>query len=284
MEILSLTKKSTNIETRINIPLLLKGKSFISCSKFLTEQIGGMGMRKIVGVLVFVIVLALVGCATEEEEVAVKHEDVKKQQITVVEKIIALEEEEALLNIVVPQIKGMMDREEQDRINQQFVTLGKELETETNETEANMSDEPLFGVEMHAEGTMEYEVKLLNDNLISILIEQYTFSGGAHGSTRKFSFNYDLRKGEEIRIDDLLVTGDYNEVFISLIAESIIESEIEWAFIIEIAELKDDQDFYITDDSLVFCFDQYEYTASAVGSPEISVRIEKVHDLVGHIQ
>lgn len=235
-------------------------------------------MRRIIGMLIFVVALVLVGCASEEE-VVVKDKVVKEQRITIVDKTVALEEEDARLNVVVPQLNGMVDEEEQERINQQFIALGDELVVETNETEMNMSDEPLFGVDMHAEGIMEYEVKLLNDNVLSILIEQYTFSGGAHGSTRKFTFNYDLRKGEEIQIDDLLNGSDYNEVFVNLIAESIIESEIEWAFLNEITELKANQDFYLTDDAIVFCFDQYEYTVSAVGSPEITVFKENIQEL-----
>lgn len=48
----------------------------------------------------------------------------------------------------------------------------------------------------------------INDRYISFLINIYYFSGGAHGLTQLYAFNYDVEKNKEITINDFLGSSD----------------------------------------------------------------------------
>jgi hypothetical protein len=62
----------------------------------------------------------------------------------------------------------------------------------------------------------------INDKYISLALNAYSFSGGAHGDEEIFSFNYDLTNNKEITITDIIGSGEENlSKFASLAKEDV---------------------------------------------------------------
>lgn len=112
---------------------------------------------------------------------------------------------------------------------------------------------------------------------MSYCIEQYTYLGGAHGiNTRRF-INFSLPTGDVLTQDSLL-QGDYREPLHLLMLKSIIEQDNDVALVREVedkgyfvSEIYPNNNFYITDSSMVYVFNPYEIGPYAFGDVEIEL-------------
>jgi hypothetical protein len=127
-----------------------------------------------------------------------------------------------------------------------------------------------------------------NSNYIfSIELSEYSYLGGAHPNTYVNFVNYDLKSGEEIKLDDLLVNNfgeDLNRI-----------AELEFRKLKELSESEDlgqagfwfgnnrfhlNDNFLITDSSLIFYYNNYEITAYAFGPTELEISCLKIKDII----
>ena len=131
------------------------------------------------------------------------------------------------------------------------------------------------------------QVRQNSDYIFSMELSEYSYLGGAHPNTYVNFVNYDLKSGEEIRADDLF----YNNFDADL--NSIAESEFR-----KLKELSDSEDlgqagfwfdnnlfhlndnFLITDSSLIFYYNNYEITAYSFGPTELEISYLKIKDLI----
>ncbi|NLY55459.1 MAG: DUF3298 and DUF4163 domain-containing protein [Firmicutes bacterium] len=114
----------------------------------------------------------------------------------------------------------------------------------------------------------EVEINTLTDELLSITIYYYQYTGGAHGFTDKRSYNYDLRNGRRLELADLFAPGvDYLTFVTRQIKEQIGESPEYWDF-----ELIDpNQPFFIRDGQVYVYFGLYEIAPYVAGFPEFPI-------------
>jgi hypothetical protein len=171
--------------------------------------------------------------------------------------------------IKVPQIQGMKNEAKQKEINEKFIQRGKVLEEETRKTEEGLKG--LEGMELHAEGIMNFEVKWTSENVLSILIDQYVYSGGAHGISVKMPFNYDLKQDKELTLADVFADANYVQELSAIVKENVAKSELKNYMFEDFKQIKPNEKFYLTKDHVVLVFDMYEYTAGAAGSPEVKM-------------
>jgi hypothetical protein len=132
------------------------------------------------------------------------------------------------------------------------------------------------------------EVKLNKGNIFSIDYMEYSFTGGAHPNTFVTFKNFNLSDGEEIVLDQIISTDKQSEL------TKIAEAEFR-----KLKELTSDADlgqagfwfennkfylndnFLITDSSLVFYYNNYEITAYAFGPTELEIPFSKIESLAG---
>lgn len=229
--------------------------------------------------------LVLAGCTDEEvekkpvENVQEATEDVvtatssvekegnvneQKKLVTVTDKLLIKEDNGMKLDITVPEIEGL------NGFNQEALKLGRDLEKDVRESEDAIPGGSQMGdIPLHAEGEMDYSVKLVNSKTVSVLVNGYSYAGGAHGSPYKVPLNYDLKTGSPLQLADLFEGEGYLGEVSGLVAKSIENDEIVEMFFEPFTEIKENPKFYLTPENLVIVFDQYEYTAGAVGVPEI---------------
>ena len=117
-----------------------------------------------------------------------------------------------------------------------------------------------------------YQTGTLNQNLLSLYVDYYTFTGGAHGSTDRRPYNYDLQTGRPLRLADIFQSGyDFRGIIDREISARIAAQPGDYfSGEMGFTGLKDEQNFYIRDGQLVIYFSQYEIAPYAAGIPEFA--------------
>ncbi|WP_102347730.1 hypothetical protein [Bacillus sp. Marseille-P3661] len=87
------------------------------------------------------------------------------QSLSIQSKTLAKEKKSVVLDIVVPQVQGLSNINKQEEINNYFIELGTAVEKETRKAEEELKDLNHEGSALHAEGIVEYDVKLQNENI-----------------------------------------------------------------------------------------------------------------------
>ena len=130
---------------------------------------------------------------------------------------------------------------------------------------------------------VDFYTKKNSDNMLSILLNYYKYSGGAHGYYEYKSYNIDMRSGKFLELEDLFKSNsDYKKVINNEIRRQIeykAKSDSQYEGIYQFGRIKDNQKFYIQDNNLIIYFDLYEIAPYAVGIPEFQVNI----NIINHI-
>ncbi len=130
---------------------------------------------------------------------------------------------------------------------------------------------------------VDFYTKKNSDNMLSILLNYYKYSGGAHGYYEYKSYNIDMRSGKFLELEDLFKSNsDYKKVINNEIRRQIeykAKSDSQYEGIYQFERIKDNQKFYIQDNNLIIYFDLYEIAPYAVGIPEFQVNI----NIINHI-
>lgn len=120
----------------------------------------------------------------------------------------------------------------------------------------------------------QYEVYVNNevtydrDNIISIVMTKYEFTGGAHGMTYLDDYNYNLLTGDRLILKDMFKSGvNYDEI--------INNPEIYFKGDEGFKGISENQPFYIDEDGIVIYFGLYEIAPYYVGIPKFKLRFDE---------
>jgi hypothetical protein len=132
------------------------------------------------------------------------------------------------------------------------------------------------------------EVMLNKNNVFSVEFSEYSYLGGAHPNTYVSFVNFDLRSGEEIKLNNLFKDNSENEL--NKIAETEFrllkelgknEDLAQAGYWFEENKFKLNDNFLITDSSLIFYYNNYEITAYAFGPTELVIPYTEINHLIG---
>ena len=131
------------------------------------------------------------------------------------------------------------------------------------------------------------DVKLNKGNIFSIDYTEYSYTGGAHANTMVEFRNYKLSDGDEITLDEIITPVNQKEltkigeVEFRKVKELTAEADLGQAgFWFENNEFYLNDNFLITDSSLVFYYNDYEITAYAYGPTELIIPYSKIKTLI----
>lgn len=131
---------------------------------------------------------------------------------------------------------------------------------------------------------VNYEVKKNSDNVLSIIVRYYKYSGGAHGYYEDVSYNLDMINGKLLQLNDLFKqNSEYKNVIDSEIRkqiENIIKNDKEYKDVYQFEGIKPDNKFYIQDDNIVIYFDLYEIAPYAAGQPEFFINASVINHIL----
>lgn len=195
--------------------------------------------------------------------------------VTVTGREIMKNEESLQVDLKIPVILGMNDNKIQEIINNRFEKEIMEfrgcIEKEAKEY---AEDAKKYGWAIHPYiANTDYKVTYNENNLLSITVTYYQYTGGAHGNYEQKSYNINLESGYEVPTAQFFYSGEnYKEVINQEIKKQISADENmyfdgEMGF----KGISDDQPFYIEDGNIVVYFGLYEIAPYAAGIPEFKI-------------
>jgi hypothetical protein len=104
------------------------------------------------------------------------------------------------------------------------------------------------------------KISYQDQNYLSFALERVTYGGGAHGRLYGLGYTFDLRTGEELRIDDVLnVTGD--TVVDVITREWLAQRQVPESWDIESVRDQSGLDalFWLEDEGVHICYSEYTF-------------------------
>lgn len=121
----------------------------------------------------------------------------------------------------------------------------------------------------------EYTVTCNQAPIISLYQDQYTFTGGAHGSTVRTSQNWDLACNKQLTLNDVFAKKtNYLLSIFRQINQQIQEKGADLFFdnyCILVLETFQPSQFYLTPKSVVIYFQQYDIAPYSTGIPTFEI-------------
>lgn len=115
------------------------------------------------------------------------------------------------------------------------------------------------------------------EKVLSFYYEIYQFTGGAHGSTTRYSYNIDIDTGENLTLEKLFKDKDYKKIIDDEINKQINMNKDEYFLGKDgFNGVNENTEFYINGDTLIIYFQQYEIAPYVKGIPEFKIDMSKI--------
>lgn len=187
------------------------------------------------------------------------------------------EEEAISVELSIPQISGMKSQNLQAALNRKLAAETLNLKKQTVEDARAYYKETRESGDhfMPYEFVSSYSIQFNGNGILSITVENYRYSGGAHGLTDIIPYNFDLKTGQELALADLFPSGfDYPSIIDKQVRQEIATRPEEF---FEGSEgfqgIGDQRPYYIEPGNIVVYFGQYEIAPYSSGIPEFAIPV-----------
>lgn len=229
-----------------------------------------------------ILILGLIGCLLMGSISFATGNNVKVETETIVEEV-----EKADVSIEIPVVKGLKNPQYEKELNNIIKTsVEKDLEEFKKDVEELIELE----VEWESQLLTKYEVKSKSD-ILSIIVDNYVFTGGAHGQSRKDYYNIDLNNNKLLKLGDLFIeNSDYKTIINGEINKEIEKQILEEAKSYfkeddQFVTIEANHDFYIDKKGdLVITFQPYEITPWYMGHPEFKIPKGKITHILKDVE
>jgi len=172
--------------------------------------------------------------------------------------------------VFYPQIEGMADKTVQDSVNKKLKdkSIDESVEPDTK---------------MDYSYTGEFEIELYNKDLIVFKLTGYNYPfGAAHGMPIMDYAHIDLKTGKFYELKDLFKDGsDYVKKLSDIVGGQIKEKGEEMGVWEDsYTGIKENQPYYLTEDSLNLYFYPYEIGPYAIGFPTFTIPFDQIMDII----
>lgn len=181
------------------------------------------------------------------------------------------------IDLQYPQIEGMKNTDIQTKLNELFNSAAMDAENEVIRNSKELGD---IGSGKYA-ADFNYRIRYNQNDLLSLNTYDYQYAGGAHGSTIENGYTINLKTGEILNLSDLLSKDSHYMDYINAVIRSEIDKKVATGELFELTPFKtigDKPAFYLTNGSLVFYFQQYEYFPYAAGLQEFNIPYGNIKD------
>lgn len=143
-------------------------------------------------------------------------------------------------------------------------------------TDAYQASGSSYGGSLQCTTYFDYDVKYNQNGLFSIVLSNYQYEGGVHGSTIQTAFTFDLNTGKQLKLSDLTNPSSGYQKYFDAAIRSQIDARIKSGALYEFPSspfqtLGGNPDFYLSDDGIVFYFQEYQYFPYAAGIQKFTV-------------
>lgn len=206
-----------------------------------------------------------------------------KDNINISTKAIKNADQYIEVDIKIPVIEGLGDKSIQNRINLSFEKDALDFkniiqkQAKDGFEEAKKANYPFHTYQAY----IEYKVTYNKDNILSIPVTYYSYTGGAHGMTNIVSRNINLKTGKDIALKDIFKEGiNYRDIIKQEVVKQIkLEPEIYFEDAVKTVEESNEEfSFYIEDGNIVVYYSLYSIAPYASGIREFRIPFEVFKD------
>lgn len=197
--------------------------------------------------------------------------------VTVKTKHLSKKDKCMTMDLRIPVFSGIKDKKAEAKLNKSVEsTLMKNYQTLYKEAtsfyQASKKDKNLHFLKY--EVSSSFKMGFSGKNLVSLSMNTYEFTGGAHGNPGIICYNIDKRTGKNLRLKDVFKTDvDYKTLVNADIAKQIKALDND-AYTFE--TIADNQEFYFKDGKLNIVFQSYEIAPYSEGQPVFSIALSKL--------
>lgn len=183
-------------------------------------------------------------------------------------------EETALLRLrfssAIPRITGMPDENAALLLNRRMREMRDSALARAKAQVVTLA--PDDGSGRVVEGVFGYEVKRNSGGLVSILLSDYLYSGGANGLTVKTGLTFSTSDGQVLRLRDLFKNeATYTSYVNEQIAKQLEGRQLENQLLKAFTGITGEETFYLTDSALVIVIQELDWFPHSMGSVEFSI-------------
>jgi hypothetical protein len=188
------------------------------------------------------------------------------------------------INIDYPQIRGFTNKIIEDKIN---LFLETEFKQSISWYEEIIQDTSEFIGETHSypwSFETGFEVQYNSDKFLSITLDHYQYTGGAHGNYYSVGYNINMYDGKILKLTDVINNDSFD--LLSYECEQGILDTFQVSSLLEAGLFENeivilpDQDYYIVPGALVLQFDPYEIGPYSMGDINIRIPFYKIKDIL----
>ncbi|MNK29591.1 hypothetical protein D3C87_479880 [compost metagenome] len=167
----------------------------------------------------------------------------------------------ASTKLIYPQVSGLADEAAQKSIN---AALQASMDRFVAQAEKDLKERSAQDREYEYDST--YVVTFNEKGVLSLVLAQSSYTGGAHGFTLTEGHTFSLKGGKELGLSDLLKSNPgYKK---QLNADLTKKLKANPGYLGGFKGLTSDRNFYLKPNTLTVYFQPYEYTAYAAGTVE----------------
>lgn len=130
--------------------------------------------------------------------------------------------------------------------------------------------------------SQKVQIVYQSNKLICFYMKMYQhddIDGAAHGQMLYYGLTFDLKTGNELKLGDLFLKNTNYKSIIDRKAKQIIDKE-DYAYKAEFTGIKNDQNYYITNEKLIILFGSYLYSSFARSPLKVEILLEDFDDML----
>jgi hypothetical protein len=182
-----------------------------------------------------------------------------------------------------PQYSNFPPKEAVENFVNQYINDYKSIKAEDFfEEDYILEDENEFIYELY----LENEILYYKNNLISFVVKNMNYEGGAHASNSVYCYVIDLNKGNILTEADF-AEYNYKENLAPIIAKKIATakglddvSQLEGIGYTGLEDIVPNDNFIINDKGITYYFNEYEIAAYFIGVTEVFIPYEELKDFI----
>lgn len=214
-------------------------------------------------------------CYPKDSQIVLKQLSVKAE-VNVTSNPIQYSNEYITVKLDIPVISGIENSEVQKKINdkiQNTIMATKDSIEKMAIEDGELNKKTGYDVRQY-NVTSQYDITYIEGNILSVVLTIYQYTGGAHGSSNKIAYNFDLNTGNYGVLNDFFGNNlSYRSIILDKIKSEMIKEPGKY-FSDSIKNLNGipyNQNFYMDKDGVIVYFGEYEIAPYASGIPEFKI-------------
>lgn len=175
-------------------------------------------------------------------------------------------------NIYYPKVTGLK-ASSQENINKVFQEHARQSAAEQEKVMELAGEEPNEDLADAYEYQETYRVEQNSGDYLSIVFEQYEFTGGAHGMSHDTAYTFNPDTGDKVELRDLFSDDvDYESIINERVRSGVPDEGTNFDLIVGFEGIDPETDqFYVTEEGPAVYFQPYEIGPYAAGIPSFTV-------------